>query len=171
MSGFGFEAAAQDSIAIDADSGWPALSTLEFRDHRRIPETFAEAVLADSLNRSVAEVQQQIIDYMAPQQLHRLVTPWGYPHLHNFAAPDKDVPFALDASLVPDFSEQQVSIYRAAIYARSHADLLGYFSAVDQKEAGNNKADSPDQQDVMLAQSNRSVRLLLGLGRAGVHSI
>ena len=27
------------------------------------------------------------------------------------------------------------------------------------------------QQDAILAQSNRSVRLLLGLGRAGVHSL
>ena len=156
MSGFGFEAAAQASIAIDTDSGWPAMSTGEFRQHRRIPETFEEQTLADSLNRSVAEVQQQILNYLTSTTV---------------AAQDKDVPFALDASLVPEFSEQQVSIYRAAIYARSHADLLGYFSAVDQKEAGNNKAENAEQQDVMLAQSNRSVRLLLGLGRAGVHSL
>ncbi|MEZ9198574.1 head completion/stabilization protein [Shewanella sp. 10N.286.54.B9] len=156
MSGFGFEAATQASIAIDTDSGWPAMSTVEFRQHRRIPETFEEQALADSLNRSVAEVQQQLLQYLTSTTV---------------AAQDKDVPFALDASLVPDFSEQQVSIYRAAIYARSHADLLGYFSAVDQKEAGNNKAENAEQQDVMLAQSNRSVRLLLGLGRAGVHSL
>ena len=57
------------------------------------------------------------------------------------------------------------------MYARSHADLLGYFSAVDQKDAGNNKAQDVDQQDALLAQSNRSVRLLLGLGRAGVHAL
>ena len=149
MSSFGFEAAVQASIAIDKDSGWPALSTGEFRKHRRIPEFFEEQAIADSLNRSVAEVQQQILNYTE----------------------NTDVPFALDASLVPDFSEQQVSIYRAAVYARSHADLLGYFSAVDQKEAGNNKAQDEDQQNALLGQSNRSVRLLLGLGRAGVHSL
>ncbi|ABZ75893.1 conserved hypothetical protein [Shewanella halifaxensis HAW-EB4] len=149
MSSFGFEAAAQASIDIDKASGWPALSTGEFRRHRRIPETFEEQAIADSLNRSVAEVQQQILNYTE----------------------NTDVPFALDASLVPDFSEQQVSIYRAAVYARSHADLLGYFSAVDQKEAGNNKAQDEDQQNALLGQSNRSVRLLLGLGRAGVHSL
>lgn len=148
---FGFEAAAQASIAIDTDSGWPALSTGEFRLHRRIPETFEEQALADSLNRSVAEVQQQILNFIT--------------------APGTEAPFALGESLAPEFSEQQISIYRGAIYARSHADLLGYFSAVDQKEAGNNKAQDEDQQQAILAQSNRAVRLLLGLGRAGVHSL
>lgn len=151
---FGFEATAQDSIAIDTDSGWPALSTGEFRQHRRIPEMFEEAVLADSLNRSVAEVQQQLLNFIT-----------------SHSETDTDVHFALSASLVPDFSEQQISIYRGAVYARSHADLLGYFSAVDQKEAGNNKAQDNEQQNAILAQSNRSVRLLLGLGRAGVHSL
>ncbi|GIU12955.1 head completion/stabilization protein [Shewanella sp. MBTL60-007] len=160
MSSFGFDAAAQASIDIDKDSGWPALSSGEFRKHRRIPEFFEEQAIADSLNRSVAEVQQQILNYVFP------------PCSSSAASPvNKDVPFALDASLVPDFSEQQVSIYRAAVYARSHADLLGYFSAVDQKEAGNNKAQDEDQQNALLGQSNRSVRLLLGLGRAGVHSL
>jgi hypothetical protein len=148
---FGFEATAQDSMAIGSDSGWPELSTGEFRQHRRIPEMFEEAALADSLNRSVAEIQQQIINFAA--------------------ANDTDVPFTLGASLAPDFSAQQISIYRGAVYARSHADLLGYFSAVDQKEAGNNKASDNAQQDAIFAQSNRSVRLLLGLGRAGVHSL
>ncbi|MGS0824841.1 head completion/stabilization protein [Shewanella sp. 0m-8] len=163
MSSFGFEAAAQASIDIDKDSGWPALSTGEFRKHRRIPETFEEQAIADSLNRSVAEVQQQILNYVLAPSSSSAAAP-GYTE-------NKDVPFALDASLVPYFSEQQVSIYRAAVYARSHADLLGYFSAVDQKEAGNNKASDTNQQDALLAQSNRSVRLLLGLGRAGVHSL
>jgi hypothetical protein len=154
---FGFEAAAQESIAIGSsdgsDSGWPALSTGEFRQHRRIPEYFEEAVIADSLNRSVAEIQQQLIQYVSQ------------------AATDTDVTFTLGASLAPDFSAQQISIYRGAVYARSHADLLGYFSAVDQRETGNNKASDQDQQDSIFAQSNRSVRLLLGLGRAGVHSL
>ena len=62
---FGYEATAQESIDIDADSGWPALSTAEFRKHRRIPEFYEEAVIADSLNRSVLEVQKQIIKYIA----------------------------------------------------------------------------------------------------------
>jgi hypothetical protein len=150
---FGYDAGQQESIAIDTDSGWPALSTGEFRQHRRIPEYFEEAVIADSLNRSVAEIQQQLIQYVSQ------------------AATDTDVTFTLGASLAPDFSAQQISIYRGAVYARSHADLLGYFSAVDQREAGNNKASDQDQQDSIFAQSNRSVRLLLGLGRAGVHSL
>ncbi|WP_338725689.1 head completion/stabilization protein [Shewanella baltica] len=152
MSGFGFQAPAQASIVIDAASGWPELSTGEFRAQRRIPEFFEESALADSLNRSVAEIQQQLIN------------------LSNRQA-SKDAPFTLDASLAPNFSAQQISIYRGAVYARSHADLLGYFSAVDQKDAGNNKAQGVDQQDALLAQSNRSVRLLLGLGRAGVHAL
>lgn len=150
---FGYDAGQQESIAIDTDSGWPALSTGEFRQHRRIPEYFEEAAIADSLNRSVAEIQQQLIQYVSQ------------------AATDTDVTFTLGASLAPDFSAQQISIYRGAVYARSHADLLGYFSAVDQREAGNNKANDQDQQDSIFAQSNRSVRLLLGLGRAGVHSL
>ena len=153
MSGFGFQSPAQDSIDIDAESGWPVLSTGEFRQHRRIPEYFEEATIADAINRSVAEVQQQIINFV------------------RNVGTDTDVTFTLGIGLVPDFSEQQISIYRGAVYARSHADLLGYFSAVDQKEAGNNKATETAQQDAILAQSNRSVRLLLGLGRAGVHSL
>lgn len=153
MSGFGFQTPAQDSIVIDAASGWPELSTGEFRKNRRIPEFYEEASLADSLNRSVAEIQLQLINFA--QQ----------------ASADTDVTFTLGENLAPNFSEQQISIYRGAVYARSHADLLGYFSAVDQKEAGNNKATDTAQQDAMLAQSNRAVRLLLGLGRAGVHSL
>lgn len=156
MSGFGFNSGEQTSIDIDAGTGWPKLSTGEFRQHRRIPELYEEATIADSLNRSVAEVQKQILKYLLK---------------NSVAVQDKEVPFALDASLVPDFSEQQISIYRGAVYARSHADLLGYFSAVDQKEAGNNKAQDDNQQNTILAQSNRAVRLLLGLGRAGVHSL
>ncbi|MFG0454929.1 head completion/stabilization protein [Shewanella mangrovisoli] len=153
MSGFGFQAPAEPSIAIDAASGWPALSTGEFRELRRIPEFFSEQAIADSLNRSVAEIQQQLLDFIAR------------------ASTDTDVPFTLGASLAPNFSAQQISIYRGAVYARSHADLLGYFSAVDQKDAGNNKAQDVDQQQAILAQSNRAVRLLLGLGRAGVHAL
>lgn len=153
MSGFGFQAPAEPSIAIDAVSGWPELSTGEFRELRRIPEFFSEQAIADSLNRSVAEIQQQLLDFIAR------------------ASTDTDVPFTLGASLAPNFSAQQISIYRGAVYARSHADLLGYFSAVDQKDAGNNKAQDVDQQQAILAQSNRAVRLLLGLGRAGVHAL
>ncbi len=153
MSGFGFQSPAQESIIVDAQSGWPVLSTGEFRQHRRIPEYFEEAAISDAINRAAAEIQQQLIQF---------VTSVGN---------DKDVTFTLGLGLVPDFSEQQISIYRGAVYARSHADLLGYFSAVDQKEAGNNKATDTAQQDAILAQSNRSVRLLLGLGRAGVHSL
>jgi hypothetical protein len=151
---FGFEAEKQANITIDKDSGWPVLATAEFRQHRRIPEFFEETVLADSLNRSVTEIQQQIVKFSTK----------GY----------TDVPFTLSfvtGNGVPEFSDIQISVYRGAIYARSHADLLGYFSAVDQKDTGNNKAQNDDQQNIMLAQSNRSVRLLLGLGRAGVQSI
>lgn len=153
MSGFGFQAPAEPSIAIDAASGWPELSTGEFRELRRIPEFFSEQAIADSLNRSVAEIQQQLLNFIAR------------------ASTDTDVPFTLGASLAPNFSAQQISIYRGAVYARSHADLLGYFSAVDQKDSGNNKAQDVDQQQAILAQSNRAVRLLLGLGRAGVHAL
>lgn len=138
---------------VDAASGWPELSTGEFRQHRRIPEYFEEAAIADAITRSAAEIQQQIIQYVVE------------------TAANTDVTFTLGIGLVPEFSEQQISIYRGAVYARSHADLLGYFSAVDQKEAGNNKAKDTQQQDAILAHSNRGVRLLLGLGRAGVHSL
>ena len=147
---FGFEATAQNSIEIDAASGWPALSTGEFRDHRRIPEFYEETVIADSLNRSALEVQQQIIKYTMKD--------------------NTDVAFAI-VNGVPDFNDAQQSVYRGAVYARSHSDLMGYFSSVDQKPSGNNKADDVNQQDAILAQSNRSVRLLLGLGRAGVHTL
>jgi hypothetical protein len=156
MSGFGFQAPAQDSIMIDAASGWPELTTEAFRKSRRIPEFYEESAVADSMNRSVAEIQLQIINFVKSAEQ---------------AVVDTDVPFTLDENLAPDFSEQQISIYRGAVYARSHADLLGYFSTVDQKDAGNNKANDVDQQNAILAQSNRSVRLLLGLGRAGVHSL
>lgn len=158
MSGFGFQAPAEPSIVIDEASGWPELSTGEFRELRRIPEFFSEKAIEDSLNRSVAEIQQQILNYVKGNFVGQ-------------ASTDTDVPFTLGASLAPNFSAQQISIYRGAVYARSHADLLGYFSAVDQKDAGNNKAQDTPQQDAILAQSNRAVRLLLGLGRAGVHSL
>lgn len=151
---FGFETIEESNTPIDVDSGWPALSTDEFRHHRRIPETFEESVLADSLNRSVTEIQQQIIKFSTKG--------------------NTDVPFTLSFETgngVPDFSKQQISIYRGAVYARSHTDLLGYFSAVDQKDSGNNKAQDDEQQNAILAQSNRAVRLLLGLGRAGVHTL
>ncbi|PCH95348.1 MAG: hypothetical protein COB83_08890 [Gammaproteobacteria bacterium] len=151
---FGFQGETQASIAIDKDSGWPVLSTAEFKNHRRIPEFFEESVLADSLNRSVAEVQQQIVSFFMKRK-------------------DKDVtllPFVMNNG-VPVFTEQQISIYRGAVYARSHADLMGYFSAVDQKDVGNNKAQDHDQQSIILAHSNRGIRLLLGLGRAGVSAL
>lgn len=151
---FGFQGETQANIAIDKDSGWPVLSTAEFKNHRRIPEFYEESVLADSLNRSVAEVQQQIVSFFMKRK-------------------DKDVtllPFVMNNG-VPVFTEQQISIYRGAVYARSHADLMGYFSAVDQKDVGNNKAQDHDQQSIILAHSNRGIRLLLGLGRAGVHAL
>lgn len=148
---FGFQDTAQNSIAIDEASAWPTLSTAEFRQHRRIPEFYEEAVIADSLNRSAAEIQQQIEKFITKDYT--------------------DVAFILDINGVPEFNPKQQSIYRGAVYSRSHSDLMGYFSAVDQKAAGNNKAQDDDQQNTILAQSNRSVRLLLGLGRAGVHSL
>lgn len=149
---FGFEAEQQANIAIDENSGWPVLSTAEFRQHRRIPEFYEETVIADSLNRSVGEVQLQINSAIIKDYT--------------------EVAFTLNSETgAPELNPQQTSIYRGAVYARSHADLLGYFATVDQKEAGNNKAQDPDQQNVLLAQSNRSIRLLLGLGRAGVHAL
>lgn len=149
---FGFESVEQSNIDIDVESGWPALSTSEFRSHRRIPEYFEETTLADSLSRSVVEIQQQIISFFMKRD-------------------DKDVtPFILNNG-VPVFNVQQISIYRGAVYARSHADLMAFFSAVDQKDSGNNKAQDHDQQNIILAHSNRGVRLLLGLGRAGVHAL
>ncbi len=148
---FGYQAQQAESIPVDTGSGWPALSTGEFRQHRRIPEQFEEQVIADSLERSCGEVQLQLIQVVSSQ--------------------GTDAPFTLNAASAPDFSAQQNSIYRAAVYSRSHADLLGYFSAVDQKPSGNNKAQDVDQQDALLAQSNRAVRQLLGRGRCGVHSL
>ena len=145
---FGFEAPEQASMPVDQLSGWPALSTGEFRQHRRIPEQFEEATLADSLNRSCAEIQMQLLNY----------------------AQNSDVPFSFVLG-APEFNEIQTSIYRGAVYARSHADLLGYFATVDMQNAGNNKAQDGEQQNILLAQSNRAVRLLLGLGRCGVHSL
>ena len=145
----GFENEKQANIAIDHNSGWPLLSTAEFRQHRRIPEFYEETVIADSLNRSVAEVQQQILKFTLKS--------------------DTDVPFILSNG-VPAFSDPQKSIYRGAVYTRSHADLMGDFPAAD-KTPGNTKAQDDDQQDKILAQSNRSVRLLLGLGRVGVQSL
>ena len=142
---FGFEPEQQNSIAIDPDSGWPSLSTDEFKAHRRIPEQFEEQAIADSLNRSVLEVQQQLLS----------------------AAKDKDVTFVLDENQVPEFTQPQISLYRQAVYSRSHADLLGYFVTVDHKDDRDNQA----QQHNLLAQSNRTVRLLLGKGRCGVHSL
>ena len=53
MSGFGFNAGEQASIAIDTDSGWPELSTGEFRQHRRIPEFYEEAVRRNPANQNI----------------------------------------------------------------------------------------------------------------------
>ena len=140
---FGFEAERQANIAIDAQSGWPELSTAEFRQHRRIPEFYEETVLADSLNRSVDEVQQQIINYLTTENKN-----------DNTEVVN---PITLTNG-VPNFNDKQISVYRGAIYARSHSDLLGYFSAVDQKDAGNNKAQDIDQQNAILAQSTRAAK-------------
>ena len=140
---FGFEAERQANIAIDAQSGWPELSTAEFRQHRRIPEFYEETVLADSLNRSVDEVQQQIINYLTTANKN-----------DNTEVVN---PITLTNG-VPNFNDKQISVYRGAIYARSHSDLLGYFSAVDQKDAGNNKAQDIDQQNAILAQSTRAAK-------------
>lgn len=144
---FGFEAEKQANITIDKDSGWPVLATAQFRQHNRIPEVHEEKALADSLNYSVAEIQQQILKFSMK----------GY----------TEVPFT-HSNGVPEFSDAQASVYRGAVYARSHAD---FSKAVDQKEAGNDKAQDEDQKNALLAQSNRAVRLLLGLGRAGVHAL
>ena len=142
---FGFEEQQAENIAIDQNSGWPALSTAEFKADRRIPEQFSETAIADSLNRSVAEVQQQLLKVAA----------------------DREVPFKLDENQVPQFSELQVSLYRGAVYSRSHGDLLSYFSTVDHKE----DKDITESKDNMLANSNKNIRLLLGKGRVGVHSL
>lgn len=143
---FGFESASADSISIDSDSGWPELSTGEFRQMRRIPEFYDEATIADSLNRSVAEVQQQLL---------------------SIDMTDTDVAFFVNDTFIPEFTDQQISIYRGAVYARSHADLVSYFKTVDQNSTDGNT----EQVTQLLAQSNRAIRLLLGLSRSGVHSL
>ena len=147
---FGYTGEIQESINIDTQSGWPQLSTGEFKQHRRIAEFYEEQAIADSLNRSVLEVQQQITNAINK----------GY-SITEFEITNG----------VPQLSDMQTSVYRAAIYSRSHSDLMGYFSTADQKEAGNNKAQDEEQQKQILAQSVRGVRLLLGLGRSGVHTL
>ncbi|MDK2597907.1 head completion/stabilization protein [Pseudoalteromonas obscura] len=141
---FSFSGVEQNSVAIDTDSGWPPLSTGECREHRRIPEFYDETVIGDALNRSVMEVQQQIIRAVLTRRL--------------------PFEFAGDA---PAFSVAQTSVYRTAVYSRTHAELVSYFSAVDQKDAGNDT----EQVTALQAHSNQSMRLLLGLGRAGVHAL
>lgn len=70
-------------------------------------------------------------------------------------------------SLTLPLDEQQISLYRVAVYSRSHADLMGYFAAVDH----NDDKDNTEQRDSIRAESNRTVRTLLGKGRCGVYSI
>ena len=156
--GFGYTGQTQESINVDVGSNWPALSTGDFRAQRRVPEFYEEQAIADSLTRSAMEIQQQLLNYAA-----------------SAAEDDMDVAFtvATDAEGLPyaEFSDQQKRVYIGAVYARSHADLLGYFSAVDQREAGNNKAQDVPQQNAMLAQSNRAISTLIGLGRCGVHAL
>ncbi|WP_417762185.1 head completion/stabilization protein [Shewanella sp.] len=155
--GFGFDGQTQAAIEVDSESQWPTLNTGDFRAHRRVPEFYEEAAIADSLTRSAMEVQQQLLGML------------------NDLDPEAAAPLTLatdEAGLqYVAFTTQQASVYKGAVYARSHADLLGYFSTVDQREAGNNKAQDVPQQNAMLAQSNRAIRTLLNLGRCGVHSL
>lgn len=154
--GFGFDGQTQAAIEVDSESPWPTLNTGDFRKARRIPEFFEEAAIADSLATSAMQVQQLL-------------------GVLNDLDPEAQAPMTLatdEAGLqYVAFTTQQERVYKSAVYARTHADLLGYFSAVDQREAGNNKAQDVPQQNTMLAQSNRAVRTLLKLGRCGVHSL
>ncbi len=154
--GFGFDGQTQAAIDVDSASQWPTLNTGDFRAHRRVPEFYEEAAIADSLTRSAMEVQQQLLGM-----------------LNDLAPEAAPLTLATDEAGLQyvAFTTQQASVYKGAVYARSHADLLRYFSTVDQRDAGNNKAQDVPQQNAMLAQSNRAIRLLLGLGRCGVHSL
>ncbi|MGF1688344.1 head completion/stabilization protein [Photobacterium japonica] len=119
-------------------NGWPDLSTDEFRRLRRIPTVFDNDSMAMAIRIAAKAVKKQLVS---------LVTD-GQP---------------------PQFDEDDNAIFKRAVYARAHGDLLPEFATQDRRKEANNLAtDSQEQQESFIAQSNRDIRQLLGMGRVSV---
>ncbi|MGB0894029.1 MAG: head completion/stabilization protein [Parashewanella sp.] len=148
---FGHTPKKQASITLKVGNGWPELSTGEFKANRRIPSQFEEDALANSIARSAKEVKKQLVEYID-------------------AALKRNKDYQPEFKFVddkPEFDELEARIFTAAVYQRSHADLMSYFATVDHKE----DKDTDEQRNSLLAESNLSIRTLLGLSRTGVHSL
>lgn len=127
-----------DSNTPIAGGGWPDLSTDEFRRLRRIATSFDNDSMAMAIRIAAKAVKGQLASLRVD----------GQP---------------------PQLDEDDSAIYKRAVYGRAHGDLLPEFATQDRRAEANNMAtDGEGQQADFIAQSNRDIRQLLGMGRMSV---
>ncbi|WP_434357397.1 head completion/stabilization protein [Parasalinivibrio latis] len=66
----------------------------------------------------------------------------------------------------------KLALYKRAVYARAHADLLPEFATQDRRDAAENAAeDSPEQDERFRSQSLRDIAQIRGKSPNGVELI
>lgn len=80
----------------------------------------------------------------------------------SLAVQNQLAPIVIDGQ-APEFDALQIAVYKRAVYATAHADLLPEFATQDRREAAENTAEDDHKQvDRFLTQATRDICLLLG---------
>ena len=85
---------------------WPAVSPSDFRDAERLDGTVTAPRLVQALRVAMADVNRQLADYQAEQQAAGIESAAAIPL----------EPWQIEG--------HQAQLYRRAVYAQAHADLL-----------------------------------------------
>lgn len=116
-----------------AGSGWPDLSTADFRKVRRIPHVFDESSVAMAIEIAADNVQGQL------------------------------------TGVDPALTGAKLALYKRAVYALAHADLLPEFATQNRRdEAENTAEDAGEQGDRFRAQSTRDIAQIKGESPNGI---
>ncbi len=105
---------------------WPAVSPSDFRDAERLDSTVTAPRLVQALRVAMADVNRQLADYQAEQQAA------GF----ESAAAIPLEPWQIEG--------HHAQLYRRAVYAQAHADLLERYRSYSATGEGDERGEAKD---------------------------
>jgi len=140
------------STVITNDGFWPDIDAGSFERRRGTPAAQDDERIAYAVANAMASVNLEL-------------------ELLKTSYVSEGIQAAADAEVFPKIGEKNrlVIQYEAAVFARAKADLLPDFATVSQRKEGDHLAErSQEIKNELLAESERTIRHMLGKQRSGV---
>lgn len=137
---------------ISNDDFWPDIPVADFQRYRFIPTDIHDDQVTNFLISAVAEVNDELADYVASQIAK------GF---HRAA----DVP-----GIYVNGDNRLTAQYKKAVYARAKADLIGEYASLSRQDTHIGQ-DEPETAARLMAESSFALRSIKGFSRIGVSLI